>query len=197
MIHLLTGRIISKNPTDIVVSCGGVGFFVMIPTSVYANLPDEGETATIYTYLNVKEDSLELYGFSDERQQATFKMLTGVSGVGPKAGLSILSMYDSDRIAIAIASGDYKVFTACTGIGPKIAQRLVLELKDKVKGLGSLDASAVSNADTGTSGVSSQAIAALVSLGFTSSEAAVAVSKLSATLTTEEMIGAALKSMAK
>ncbi|MEG1651429.1 MAG: helix-hairpin-helix domain-containing protein [Oscillospiraceae bacterium] len=106
-------------------------------------------------------------------------------------------MYDSDRIAIAIASGDYKVFTACTGIGPKIAQRLVLELKDKVKGLGSLDASAVSNADTGTSGVSSQAIAALVSLGFTSSEAAVAVSKLSATLTTEEMIGAALKSMAK
>ncbi|MEG2633588.1 MAG: Holliday junction branch migration protein RuvA [Oscillospiraceae bacterium] len=197
MIHLLTGRIISKNPTDIVVSCGGVGFFVMIPTSVYANLPDEGETATIYTYLNVKEDSLELYGFSDERQQATFKMLTGVSGVGPKAGLSILSMYDSDRIAIAIASGDYKVFTACTGIGPKIAQRLVLELKDKVKGLGSLDASAVSNADTGTSGASSQAIAALVSLGFTSSEAAVAVSKLSATLTTEEMIGAALKSMAK
>ncbi|MEG1985238.1 MAG: Holliday junction branch migration protein RuvA [Oscillospiraceae bacterium] len=197
MIHLLTGRIISKNPTDIVVSCGGVGFFVMIPTSVYANLPDEGETTTIYTYLNVKEDSLELYGFSDERQQATFKMLTGVSGVGPKAGLSILSMYDSDRIAIAIASGDYKVFTACTGIGPKIAQRLVLELKDKVKGLGSLDASAVSNADTGTSGASSQAIAALVSLGFTSSEAAVAVSKLSATLTTEEMIGAALKSMAK
>lgn len=197
MIHVLSGKLISKTPNDLVLSCGGVGFYVMIPSSVYAALPQSGQEATVYTYLNVKEDGLELYGFADERQQASFKILLGVSGVGPKAALSILSLYDADRIAIAVAAGDYKMFTACAGVGPKLAQRIVLELRDKVKGLGSADASKISAVASAPVGAASEALAALVSLGFSNSEAASALSKQPDGLSTEELIASALKSMAK
>ncbi len=197
MIHLLNGRLLSKTPGDLVISCGGVGFYVMIPTSVYGTLPELGREATVYTYMNVKEDGVELYGFENERQQAAFRQLLGVSGVGPKAALAILSLYDADRIAIAVAAGDYKAFTAAAGVGTKLAQRIVLELKDKVKGLGSADAARISSAMAAPSGSSAEALAALVSLGFTSSEAAGALSGQPDTLTTEELIAAALKSMAK
>ncbi len=197
MIHVLSGKLISKTPNDLVISCGGVGFYVMIPSSVYAALPQSGQEATVYTYLNVKEDGLELYGFADERQQASFKILLGVSGVGPKAALSILSLYDADRIAIAVAAGDYKMFTACAGVGPKLAQRIVLELRDKVKGLGSADASKISAVASAPAGAASEALAALVSLGFSNSEAASALSKQPDGLSTEELIASALKSMAK
>lgn len=197
MIHVLSGKLISKTPNDLVISCGGVGFYVMIPSSVYAALPQSGQEATVYTYLNVKEDGLELYGFADERQQASFKILLGVSGVGPKAALSILSLYDADRIAIAVAAGDYKMFTACAGVGPKLAQRIVLELRDKVKGLGSVDASKISAVASAPVGAASEALAALVSLGFSNSEAASALSKQPDGLSTEELIASALKSMAK
>lgn len=197
MIHLLNGKLLSKTPNDLVVSCGGVGFYVMIPSSVYAALPQAGQETTVYTYLNVKEDGMELYGFADERQQACFRMLLGVSGVGPKAALSILSLYDPDRIAIAAAAGDYKMFTACAGVGPKLAQRIVLELRDKVKGIGSADISGVSAVTAAPGGAASEALAALVSLGFSNSEAASALSKQPEGLTAEELIAAALKSMAK
>ncbi len=197
MIHVLTGKLLSKTPNDIVLSCGGVGFYVMIPNSVYAELPELGREATVYTYLNVKEDGLELYGFADERQQFTFKLLTSVSGVGPKAGLSILSLYDADRIAIAVAAGDFKAFTACSGVGPKLAQRIILELKDKVKGLGSADASRIVSSSAIPAGAGAEALAALVALGFSNSEAATALSRQPDGMTTEELIGAALKSMSK
>lgn len=198
MIHVLHGILLAKSPNDLVISCGGVGFYVMIPNSVYADLPEIGGEATVYTYLNVKEDGMELYGFEDEVQQSAFKMLISVSGVGPKAALAILSLYHADHIAIAVAAGDYKAFTACSGIGPKIAQRIVLELKDKVKGLGSVDAARITASEVAAPvGAGAEALAALVSLGFSNSEAATAISKLPQNLTTEELISAALKSMAR
>ena len=198
MIHLLSGTLISKTPDAVVLSCGGVGFYVSIPASIYAALPETGGSATLYTCLNVKEDALELYGFADEAQQAAYRMLTGVSGVGPKVALAILSLYDPGRVALCVASGDYKAFTACSGVGPKLAQRLVLELKDKVGSLGGAEAVAIAESQGGSAnGAPAEALAALVALGFSNSEGAAAIAKLPQTLSAEELIAAALRSMAK
>lgn len=193
MIHSLNGTVLSKTPADIVLSCGGVGFYVMIPSSVYAYLPEVGDSGVVYTHLNVKDDGMELYGFATEQQKAAFRLLIGVSGVGPKVALAILSVYGSDAIALAIASGDHKAFTAASGVGPKLAQRIVLELKDKIGDLGGAEAVAVSAA--AVQGAAGEAVAALVSLGFTQSEAASAVAKLPQDMGVEEMIAAALRSM--
>lgn len=195
MIYCLNGTLISKTPNSAVILCGGVGFSVLIPTSVYADLPEAGGEAFIYTSFVVKEDAMELYGFSSETQRDTFRVLTSVSGVGPKVALSILSIYTADRIALMIASVDFKAFTACSGVGPKLAQRLVLELKDKIKDLGNTEAYSVSETAT-IGGASGDAVAALTTLGFSTSEAASAVAKLPAGMSAEEMISAALKSLA-
>lgn len=197
MIHSLNGTVLSKTPADIVISCGGVGFYVMIPSSAYAYLPEVGESGEVYTHLSVKDDGMDLYGFATEQQRATFRLLTSVSGVGPKVGMAILSVLDSDTIALAIASGDHKAFTAAAGVGPKLGQRIVLELKDKIGDLGGVDAAAISAATVAVQGAAGEAVSALVTLGFTQSEAAAAVAKLPQDSSVEEMIAAALRSMGK
>lgn len=195
MIYCLTGTVLSKTPDDAVISCCGVGYRVAIPTSVYAVLAEVGKETTVYTHMNVKEDAVELYGFADEEQLRCFKLLTTVSGVGPRVALAILSLYTPERVSLAIAAGDHKAFTACSGVGPKLAQRLTLELKDKLGALGFAGAS--ETASVVSSGGASETVAALVSLGFTSGEAAAAVSKLPPDLTTEQMVSQALRSLAK
>ncbi len=196
MIYSLNGTLLKKTTDSAVVSCGGVGFFVMIPTSVYAELPEVGGTASLYTYLNVKEDGMELYGFADEAQQQMFRTLISVSGVGPRVALSILSVYDPPRISLMIAAGDHKAFTSCAGVGPKLAQRLVLELKDKLKGFADGETLGVGAVTAAASGAHGDAIAALVSLGFAQSDAAAAVAGFAADMRAEDMISAALKSFA-
>ena len=198
MIYCLSGKILKKNPDSAVISCGGVGYWVQIPSSASGALPPVGGEATLYTVLSVSENDISLYGFASEEQQACFKMLTGVSGVGPKAGLAILSVLTPDRIALAISSGDHKAFTAANGVGPKLAQRITLELKDKVgKGLaGSAELGQVSAAAQSAGGVA-QAIGALVSLGYSQSEAAQAVARLDASLPVEELIRLALRGIAQ
>ena len=198
MIYCLSGKILKKNPDSAVISCGGVGYWVQIPSSASGALPPVGGEATLYTVLSVSEHDISLYGFASEEQQACFKMLTGVSGVGPKAGLAILSVLTPDRIALAISSGDHKAFTAANGVGPKLAQRITLELKDKVgKGLaGSAELGQVSAAAQSAGGVA-QAIGALVSLGYSQSEAAQAVARLDASLPVEELIRLALRGIAQ
>ena len=198
MIYCLSGKILKKNPDSAVISCGGVGYWVQIPSSASGALPPVGGEATLYTVLSVSENDISLYGFASEEQQACFKMLTGVSGVGPKAGLAILSVLSPDRIALAISSGDHKAFTAANGVGPKLAQRITLELKDKVgKGLaGSAELGQVSAAAQSAGGVA-QAIGALVSLGYSQSEAAQAVARLDASLPVEELIRLALRGIAQ
>ena len=130
MIYCLTGKIIKKTLDSVVISCGGVGYFVQIPATTGAALPP------VYTIMNVTENDVSLYGFAAEEQRDCFKMLTGVTGVGPKAALSILSIMTPEKIALAASSGDHKAFTKAAGVGPKLAQRITLELKDKVgKGL--------------------------------------------------------------
>lgn len=200
MIYCLTGKIVKKSMNAVVLSCGGVGYYAQCPASVAGALPGVGKEATIYTVMSVTENDMSLYGFATEEQQACFEMLIAVSGVGPKVGLAILSVMEPDRVALAISAGDHKAFKAASGVGPKLAQRIVLELKDKVaKGFVdgiSLEDVAGASADTQASQGSSQAIAALVSLGYSQSEAALAVSKIDAALPVEEIIKLALRSMA-
>ena len=180
------------------ISCGGVGYWVQIPSSASGTLPPVGGEATLYTVLSVSENDVSLYGFASEEQQACFKMLTGVSGVGPKAGLAILSVLSPDKIALAISSGDHKAFTAASGVGPKLAQRITLELKDKVgKGLTAGAALGQVSAAAQSAGGLAQAIGALVSLGYSQSEAAQAVARLDASLPVEELVRLALRGIAQ
>ena len=200
MIYCLTGKIVKKSMNAVVLSCGGVGYYAQCPASVAGALPGVGREATIYTVMSVTENDVSLYGFATEEQQACFEMLTAVSGVGPKVGLAILSVMEPERVALAISAGDHKAFKAASGVGPKLAQRIVLELKDKVaKGFVdgiSLEDVAGASAQTPAAQSSSQAIAALVSLGYSQSEAALAVSKIDGTLPVEEIIKLALRGMA-
>ena len=200
MIYCLTGKIVKKSMNAVVLSCGGVGYYAQCPASVAGALPGVGREATIYTVMSVTENDVSLYGFATEEQQACFEMLTAVSGVGPKVGLAILSVMEPERVALAISAGDHKAFKAASGVGPKLAQRIVLELKDKVaKGFVdgiSLEDVAGASAQTTAAQSSSQAIAALVSLGYSQSEAALAVSKIDAALPVEEIIKLALRGMA-
>lgn len=196
MIYCLTGKIIKKTLDSVVISCGGVGYFVQIPATTGEALPPAGKEGTVYTIMNVTENDVSLYGFATEEQRDCFKMLTAVTGVGPKAGLAILSIMTPEKIALAASSGDHKAFTKAAGVGPKLAQRITLELKDKVgkglaEGVGLEDVAAARVA-----GSAPQAIAALVSLGYGQSEAAAAVAKLDTSLPVEELIKLALRGMA-
>lgn len=198
MIYCLTGQIVKKNPEQVIISCAGVGYQVQVPASVAGALPAVGREGTLYTYMNITENDVALYGFATEEQQACFKMMISVSGVGPKVGLAILSVMTPERIALAASAGDYKAFTAANGVGNKLAQRLALELKDKVgKGLvGGAGLEELPGMQSPAGGVA-QAMAALVSLGYSQSEAAAAVAKLDESLPVEELIKLALRSMAK
>ena len=199
MIYCLTGKIVKKSMSAVVLSCGGVGYYAQCPASVAGALPGVGKEATLYTVMSVTENDVSLYGFATEEQQACFEMLTAVSGVGPKVGLAILSVMEPQRVALAISAGDHKAFKAANGVGPKLAQRIVLELKDKVaKGfVDGISLEDVAGAASGepASQSSAQAIAALVSLGYSQSEAALAISKIDATLPVEEIIKLALRGM--
>ncbi len=197
MIYSLNGTVLSKTTDNLVIECSGVGYFVSIPTSVYADVSNIGERFKIFTYQQVKEDGIELFGFSSEGQRSCFKTLISVSGIGAKTALGILSLYSPEKISLMIAAGDYKAFTACSGIGAKTAQRLVLELKDKVSTFTSEQAGIGFSADSLSTGNTAEAIAALVSLGFSTSEAAFSISKLSPELSTEDMVSNALRSLAR
>ena len=200
MIYSLIGKIIKKTLNAVVVSCGGVGYYVQCPTSVAGALPGVGREATLYTVMSVTENDISLYGFATEEQQSCFELLTAVSGVGPKVGLAILSVMEPDRVALAISAGDHKAFKAASGVGPKLAQRIVLELKDKFgKGTaefsaGSLSASVPAVMGKGNRG---EAVAALAALGYSQAEAASALSDCGDTMSVEDMIRAGLKKLSR
>lgn len=199
MIYCLTGKILKKTLDTVVISCGGVGYAAQVPVTTAEALPAPGQEGTLYTVLSVNENDVSLYGFATEDQRACFRMLTSVSGVGPKAGLSILSILTPEKVALAASSGDHKAFTAANGVGPKLAQRIALELKDKVgKGL------AAGTGFTGAGAVApppasapSQAVAALVSLGYSASEAAAAVARVDDSLPVQDIIKIALRGLSR
>lgn len=199
MIATLNGKLLIKELNYVVVECGGVGLKCFVTQNTHATIGNIGDAVFLYTHLAVREDALDLYGFADNSELEVFKLITSVSGVGSKIGLAILSEFTADKILLYIASGDAKSLTAASGVGIKLAQRIVLELKDKVGGISvgdiSFDVKAVGNANANNS--SKEAIEALVSLGYTQSEASLAVGRLDPTLDTNELIKLALKYLAR
>ena len=196
MIYSLTGKILKKTLDTVVISCAGVGYAVQVPLTTAESLPAPGREGTVYTVMNVTENDVSLYGFATEEQRSCFKMLTSVSGVGPKAGLAILSIMTPERVALAASSGDHKA----NGVGPKLAQRIALELKDKVgKGLadGTGFGGGAAAAAPAPSSAPAQAVAALVALGYNTSDAAAAVARIDETLPVQDIIKIALRGLSR
>lgn len=201
MIYSVRGTLIHKEAGLAVVECGGVGYECRTTYNTLAQLGDIGSEAMLFTYLHVTQDDIMFFGFSDKSELGCFKMLLTVSGVGPKASLAILSDIDPNSFALAVATGDHKLLTKTKGIGPKMAQRIVLELKDKISkeqlGTGKAIPSGASPRVMYSAGPVSEAVDALLVLGYSQQEAEGAVSVLDTSLSSEELIRQALKSLAK
>ncbi len=201
MFYYVSGIVAHTAPYLAVIDCGGVGYACKT-TSVTLSTLTRGKSAKLFTYLNVREDAMELYGFATENELKCFEMLIGVSGVGPKAALSILSSAPADQLALAIITGDEKALTVAPGIGKKIAQRIILELKDKLA-KGQLETMAgESYGGTGVTVIPenkhSEAAAALAVLGYSAQEASAALKGVDVeNLTLEQVIKQALKKMVK
>ncbi len=196
MISSLNGKLIYKDNSFAVVECGGVGFRCSITKNTLSKLPSNGSDVFLHTYLSVREDALDLYGFFGSDELNAFKLITSVNGVGAKIGIAILSEFTPENLSMYIAAGDAKMLTRASGVGIKLAQRIVLELRDKVAvGTVSANVTGVSGsaAPVGNTG---EAVAALVSLGYSQGEAASAVSQLDGSMGVEDMIKAALKTLA-
>ena len=196
MYYSLTGKLIHLEPGTAVVSCGGVGYKCFITMYTQRALPKLLEEVTLYTHLNVREDAMELFGFINQSELGCFKMLTSVSGVGAKVGLAILSSLSSEQVAMAIASSDSKTLTLAPGVGNKLAQRIILELKDKLKNVVKNEQTAIAAGIISSSSNVSEAIDALSVLGYSPSETAPIVAKLDSSLPVEELIRLSLRSMA-
>jgi Holliday junction DNA helicase RuvA len=134
VISFLEGEVVEKGANRVVIGVGGVGYDVLVPTSVLAKLPPVGRTTRVHTRMVVREDSMTLYGFSAVDQRTLFDLLTGVSGVGPKVALAFLSVLQPNALTRAIAHGDAAALTVVPGVGKKVAQRVVIDLREKLGG---------------------------------------------------------------
>ena len=198
MISSLRGRLIFSDTNTAVIECGGVGMKCFISLNTLSHLPKVGNEVFLYTYLSVREDALDLYGFYSEDELECFKLLISVNGVGAKMAVALLSEFTYDKISLYIVSGDSKSLTKASGVGPKLAQRIVLELKDKLaKGAIELSSETATVASVGKATASSEAVSALVSLGFSQSEASLAIASLDQSLPTEELIKGGLKNLSR
>lgn len=198
MLYYVNGPVAEIESGLAVIDCGGVGYACATTNYTLSQLK-KGERAKLYTYLNVREDAVELFGFASQSELRSFKMLIGVSGVGPKAALSILSATTPQQLAMAVVMGDEKTLTAAPGIGKKIAQRIILELKDKLaREQDSFEAGSAPAPMPLSSSKSGEAAAALAVLGYGSQEIAAALKGVDmAALPLEEIIRQALKKMVK
>lgn len=199
MISYISGVYAGHSTDAVVIECGGIGFCIRVPETVLNRLPAKNSEFKLYTYLHVKEDAMQLYGFISKEEQEMFELLIGVSGIGPKGALGILSALSMDTLRFAIYVQDAKTIAKAPGIGIKTAQKMILELKDKISladTLGEQSAMVSAGAvDSKTNANRAEAIEALTALGFSASEAVKAVSGVKdiETLSTEAIIKAALK----
>ena len=197
MYYYVNGTVAEIGPNLAVIDCGGGGYACATTNYTLAQLK-RGEQAKLYTYLHVREEIFDLYGFSTQAELNSFKMLLGVSGVGPKAALAILSSGTPDQLALSIVTGDEKSLTGVPGIGKKIAQRIILELKDKLaKEQTGFDARMGPLSPIPAGGKTQEAASALAVLGYSSQEISAALKGVDAALPVEEMIRIALKKMAR
>ncbi|MGN1138102.1 MAG: Holliday junction branch migration protein RuvA [Ruminococcus sp.] len=196
MYYSVRGNVIHLGQNIAVVECGGVGYKCQTTINTLKNLKLNSE-AKLYTYLNVREDAMELFGFYTEEELSAFKTLIGVSGVGPKVGIAILSVLSPQQIALAIASDDLKSITMAPGVGKKLAQRIVLELKDKFNINISSESAVKGTKAVANVGNISKAIEALSVLGYSSADVSPFISTLDPNLPVEQLIGETLKLMGR
>lgn len=202
MISYIKGALEEKLGDSVVVEAGGIGYRIFVPLSVYAELPRLGETVKIYTYFSIREDVVTLFGFLSRQDLDMFRMLIGVNGVGPKSALGILSALQPDVLRLAVISGDAKAISKAPGVGSKTAQRIILDLKDKIKAEDILyegDSPASEPMEVhGVGETGKEAVEALTALGYSASEAAGAVRKvtITETMTVEDVLKAALRHLA-
>ena len=168
MISFLEGEVVEKGANRIVLAVGGVGYDLLVPTSVVSKLPPTGKTTRVHTRMVVRDDAMVLYGFSATDERELFDLLTGVSGVGPKVALSFLSALTPDALRRSVVAGDAEALTVVPGVGKKVAQRVVLDLRDKLGGEGEIVAE----------GPLADVREALVSLGLTPAEASEALASV-------------------
>lgn len=173
MITHIEGKLVEKNPTDVVIDCNGIGYFINVSLHTFGQIPDR-EHLKLYTYLQVKEDSHTLYGFSSKTEREIFKLLISVSGVGAMTARTMLSSLSPDQVKDAIASGDVPVIQSVKGIGVKTAQRVILDLKDKVLKVYGIDEVSVTQSNTHKS----EALSALEVLGFNKKQSEKMIEKL-------------------
>ncbi|CUX43870.1 Holliday junction branch migration protein RuvA [Clostridium sp. C105KSO13] len=199
MISYVCGELAAVEPEQIIVDVGGVGYGIYMPAQAVGLLPALGSQVKIHTYLNVREDVMQLFGFLTRDDLEVFCLLIGVSGIGPKGGLSILSQLSPDSLRLAVISGDVKAISAAPGIGRKTAEKLIIELKDKFKieDLHMEDApDSISASEAVHGGVRTEAVQALVALGYGNTESLRAVNGVTLeNPTTEELLKAALKKL--
>lgn len=198
MYAYIKGELAEINTDHIVVEAGGIGYQVFISLQTFDYLPSIGENLKIYTYLYLREDAMILYGFLTKDDLELFKLLISVSGIGPKGGLAILSTLEADDLRFAILSGDAKAISKAPGVGGKTAQRVILELKDKLSLEDAFEAKTEhvqKNAAAAGGSVKNDAVMALTALGYSSTESLKAVSAVEITedMDVEEVLKAALK----
>ncbi|MDE1154564.1 MAG: Holliday junction branch migration protein RuvA [Acidobacteriaceae bacterium] len=164
MIAYLRGLIFSKSPNTVVLDCNGVGYELAISVATFTDLAQEGREARLHVHTHVREDALVLFGFSELAEKLVFEKLLTISGIGPKLAITVLSGISADRLVGAIRSGDHATLTKIPGIGKKTAERVVLELKDKLDGLTGF--SPASGAAPSLGAVADDVLSALVNLGY-------------------------------
>lgn len=200
MYSYIKGELVEILDDMIVVEAGQIGYNIHIPASMIDNFTGTGQEVKIYTYLQVKEDDMQLYGFLTRDDLNIFKLLLGVNGIGPKGALAVLSVMTPDDLRFAVLGEDAKSIAKAPGIGNKTAQRVILELKDKISLEDAFEAKTahVAEGQSATSSVKNEAVQALTALGYSSSEALKAVSgvELTEDITVEEVLKEALKQMA-
>lgn len=204
MIGRIRGILIEKQPTDIQVEVAGIAYEVQVPMSTLFKLPEVGDAVTLHTHFVVREDAQQLFGFIELKDKTLFRTLIKVNGVGPKMALGILSSVDSDALVGLVQSNDIAALVAMPGIGKKTAERLVIELRDKIKDWetagGSAAVTGVKAASPNAASAAREAETALVSLGYKLPQAARAIAAVHKDrpeiVSSEELIRFALKSMA-
>ena len=203
MINYVSGILSEIEDNLIIVEAGGIGYGINVPASLIGELPKAGSAVRIYTYFSVKEDSESLYGFINKEDRDMFRQLISVNGVGPKGALAILSVMRPDDLRLAIATGDSKSISRAQGIGAKMAERVILELKNKVGDINAIGAAVLGGKSAGTIaagkqyGPVSEAMDALIMLGYSRMEAGKALSLVNVNedMPTEEVLRLALKNI--
>ena len=198
MIHFVQGKLDETGTDYIVLDNHGIGYLIYIPSSVLEELPPIGETVRVFTYMYVREDQMTLYGFLTRDDLHVFKLLIGVSGIGPKGALGILSTISPNQLRFAIMAGDSKAISKAPGIGAKTAQKLIIELKDKLKLEDVFEEESIpSGPSVLDHNAEKEAMMALVSLGYSESEAFKALKKIDAApdMDSEALLKLALKQM--